>query len=373
MKIVHIIPGIDSSGGAERLVVQLASEMAKTEDVTLLTYRTIPSTSTYRKELSDKVKCLSLGKTKGFDMRVFFQLYKCLKRLNPEIVNAHLPASFLYLIFSILLLPRIKFVFTIHNLPTHEESRKWMVNIRKLLIRRKRLFVITLSAISGREMETYYGLRSSAVIPNGIVPAKVTEQYDNVKNEIQQLKMNEHTRVFINIARIDAIKNQSMLCEAVNRLQLKNHNVMLLIVGAPVDYISGSPLLKKIMDYPNVHFFGLKDNVGDYLACSDVFCLASLKEGLPLVVLEAMSLGLPIISTPVGGVPDVVQHNKNGYIAKDFSIESFMAVVEAYLAAPEDEIVILRNNNLNTFHAHYTITQTNKKYLSYYHSLIPIF
>ena len=58
-----------------------------------------------------------------------------------------------------------------------------------------------------------------------------------------------------------------------------------------------------------VKLLGNVSNVEDYLAEADVFALSSDYEGLPLVVLEAMAAGLPIVSTDVGGVKDIVTDN----------------------------------------------------------------
>jgi glycosyltransferase involved in cell wall biosynthesis len=60
---------------------------------------------------------------------------------------------------------------------------------------------------------------------------------------------------------------------------------------------------------------GARDDVEDILAAFDAFALTSRTEGLPLVLLEAMATGLPVISTAVGGIPDLVEHRVTGFLA----------------------------------------------------------
>ena len=61
-------------------------------------------------------------------------------------------------------------------------------------------------------------------------------------------------------------------------------------------------------------FEGNQSDVGKYLNNADVYCCSSFVEGLPIAVLEAMACGLPIITTSAGGVVDIVENNKNGYV-----------------------------------------------------------
>lgn len=63
-----------------------------------------------------------------------------------------------------------------------------------------------------------------------------------------------------------------------------------------------------------MHLAGFVPEAARYLKAFDVFVLPSLKEGLPYTILEAMHAGLPIVATSVGGIPDVIEHKKNGIL-----------------------------------------------------------
>jgi glycosyltransferase involved in cell wall biosynthesis len=82
----------------------------------------------------------------------------------------------------------------------------------------------------------------------------------------------------------------------------------LLIVG------SGVPEIEQSLQRQNVILVGAKDNVVPYLQAMDIYVLTSLTETTSLSVLEAMSCGLPVISTPVGYVNDYIQNGQNGII-----------------------------------------------------------
>jgi glycosyltransferase involved in cell wall biosynthesis len=65
-----------------------------------------------------------------------------------------------------------------------------------------------------------------------------------------------------------------------------------------------------------VHFLGLRTDIPDVLGAADIFVLGSDYEGNPLSVIEAMAAGLPIVSTAVGGVPELLQNGKEGFIVQ---------------------------------------------------------
>jgi glycosyltransferase involved in cell wall biosynthesis len=58
------------------------------------------------------------------------------------------------------------------------------------------------------------------------------------------------------------------------------------------------------------------EKIPDYLDQADIFVLPSLSEGLPIVILEAMACGLPIVATRVGGIPDIIEEDVNGYLVE---------------------------------------------------------
>ena len=64
---------------------------------------------------------------------------------------------------------------------------------------------------------------------------------------------------------------------------------------------------------------------------ADVFILPSFNEGLPISILEAMSYGLPIIATPVGGIPEVVENGVNGKIVKPGDVECIYRAIKCYI------------------------------------------
>jgi len=80
-----------------------------------------------------------------------------------------------------------------------------------------------------------------------------------------------------------------------------------------------------------VHFLGLRIDIPDVLGATDVFVLGSDYEGNPLSVMEAMASGLPIVSTAVGGVPDLFENGKQGITMQPGNVRDFSTSMEYLL------------------------------------------
>jgi glycosyltransferase involved in cell wall biosynthesis len=104
-------------------------------------------------------------------------------------------------------------------------------------------------------------------------------------------------------------KAQDVIIAAARRLHDTHPDVHFLLVGGGAD----EPMLRSLAgDLPNLSFTGFVDNVGDYLAAFDIFILPSRREGIGSILFDAMAQGLPLIVTPVGGVPRIVHDGQNG-------------------------------------------------------------
>jgi glycosyltransferase involved in cell wall biosynthesis len=97
----------------------------------------------------------------------------------------------------------------------------------------------------------------------------------------------------------------------------KNQNTTLVIVGTgsdeQINYLH--TLAQNLSVYRNIIFAGHDNDVAKWYSLFDVYLHAARKEAFGLVLIEAMAAGLPVIASKVGGIPDIVLHNKTGFLA----------------------------------------------------------
>jgi glycosyltransferase involved in cell wall biosynthesis len=110
------------------------------------------------------------------------------------------------------------------------------------------------------------------------------------------------------------VKNYSFLVDCFAEVAKDIENISLTIVGDGVLRGEIDEQVKKSGIADKVRITGVVSDVENYLADADVYVASSIFEGLPISMLEAMSAGLPIISTNVGGVPDIIKHGENGIL-----------------------------------------------------------
>jgi glycosyltransferase involved in cell wall biosynthesis len=130
------------------------------------------------------------------------------------------------------------------------------------------------------------------------------------------------------------------LVEALGRLRQGGHDVRLRIVGPPefpdeVDRLAEAIRTAGLQDAVTLTGPLPAPEVAAELRAADVFCLPSYREGLPMAILEAMAVGLPVVVTPVGGIPDVVRDGESGFVVPPGDAQSLADAVGALAVDPE--------------------------------------
>ena len=137
------------------------------------------------------------------------------------------------------------------------------------------------------------------VVHNGIVPRSVNRTGKDVRAE---LGIEEGTPLLLTIARLTPQKGHDVLLKALPAVLETHPHVKLALVGTGPEQRQIESAIKAADLSASVMLLGARDDVPDLLAAADLFVLASHFEGLPLVVLEAMAAGLPVVATAIGGV-----------------------------------------------------------------------
>lgn len=323
MKILEMSPSL-APGGAERFTVDLANELAKTDDVTILVMRKYRNSEFYQKELSDRLKYIQdTGNLTRFSKLLqIFKAFWWILKLKPDVVHAH-TIGINWLILPSIFYTRAKYYFTIHNLAEQECTTKIGYIIRRFLFKHN-VKAITISDVCERSFVDFFGFKSFRLINNGCREIDITEEFQNTRQEIEQIKPTKETKVFVNVARIMPQKNHKLLIRSFNKLIELGYDAMLLLIGDYKRFPTAKIELDKIVGTDRIHFLGTRNNVSDYLNLADYYCLSSLWEGLPISLLEAGLSGCYPISTPAGGVVDVIINEQWGILSSDFSEQAYL-------------------------------------------------
>lgn len=157
---------------------------------------------------------------------------------------------------------------------------------------------------------------------------KITRDRLDLRNEIG---LTGENLVIGNIGTLYYSKGQDILIEAFKNINRILPQARLILIG---DGVRGfkQRLFRLVEDLGltgKVLFLGAKNNIADYLNITDVFVFSSRSEGIPLALLEAMYMEVPVVATDVGGISEIIMHNQNGILVKPGNTDSLsLAVTE---------------------------------------------
>ena len=137
------------------------------------------------------------------------------------------------------------------------------------------------------------------------------------------------------IARLEEEKDQATLLRAFASVRARHADTRLVLVGDGSLRASLEELARSLGVEAAVSFLGARSDVADLLPELDVFVLSSIREGLPLALLEAMACGVPVVATAIGNVPRVVRDGVNGDLVPPADERALAAAVGRTLDSPD--------------------------------------
>ena len=307
-RVLHIIPSFGVSG-AEQMAAHLMSGLKGSCDVAAIGLLPALNSPIEKRLIREGIPFWTLNKRLGFDPRMFQALYQVVKSIRPHVVHTHM--SVLRYALPGLLLCRVPVVVhTLHNMAERETDAAGRV--LNWFAFRGRVLPVAVSREVAATVSQVYGLECRAIVPNGIP----IEQYQrNLEIRVQWRKQEgfaDDAVLFTSVGRLARQKNPQLLVRAFAELNDPRAHLVMLGEGPLRDQLIGYIHRRGLGG--RVHLLGKREDISECLAASDTFVLSSDWEGNPLSVMEAMAGSLPVISTAVGGVPELVQNSKQGIL-----------------------------------------------------------
>jgi glycosyltransferase involved in cell wall biosynthesis len=171
------------------------------------------------------------------------------------------------------------------------------------------------------------------VIPNGIVVGPRPGPADRAEAR-RRLGLDEADLVIGIAARLSRQKAHHVLLRAVALLRADRPRLRLVVIGGGTEEPALRALVAELRIAEHVLFTGVRDDVRELLPGCDVTCLSSVHEGAPLVVLESMAAGVPVVATDCGAVRDLVADGREGYLVPVGDTEGLAARLGTLLDDP---------------------------------------
>jgi glycosyltransferase involved in cell wall biosynthesis len=293
--------------GAENIVVSLASALnpAEFEVGVVSLFDAFPEGLEPSLEQRN-IPVWHLGKWRGPDPRMYPRLCQVVREFRPDIIHSHC-----YVTRYTAHLRARAIVHTVHNLALSEVG--WVGRLFHRLAFHRGMVPVGVGVAVADSVRQVYSLPQPVSIPNGIDTDRFWRPESRDSWRLRN-GFRDEDLLIVSVGRLERQKNPAALVRAMKCIP----EAHLLLVG------QGS-LRADLEGHKQVHLLGVRDDVPEILAASDIFALASDWEGLPLAVIEAMAAGLPVVATSVGCVPEAIQHGTTGLLVPPGSDRELVA------------------------------------------------
>jgi len=321
MKIMQIIPYF-CFGGAETMCENLTYALiAQDHEVTVVSL--LPERTPISSRMEEAgVRMVYLDKKLGLDVSMIPKLAKVMKQFRPDVVHTHLNVL-KYAVPAAKLAGIRNCVHTVHNVAQEEAEGRVVQTISRIYFRNGWVTPVALSPKVQDSLVDFYGLDRKAipVICNGIDLSRCIPKENYAADTVR----------LIHVGRFNEQKNHKGLLEAFRLLLQEHPRCTLDLLGdgelrQPMETYS-----KELGIREKVRFLGSRSDVYSYLQEADIFLMPSKFEGMPMTIIEAMGTGLPVVASPVGGIPDMLTHGESGLLASG-EPEVFAQAVELLIS-----------------------------------------
>lgn len=365
INVVHIASG-DLWAGAEVQLYQLAKELQKNArirlSIILLNHGILEE-----KLLAAGIAVIVIDEKKINNLLILAQLYSYLKTLSPDIVHTHRRKENILGGLAAMFVSRTRSLRTVHGAP---ETHAAFTHIHSHLLRYMDWFVgnflqdriVAVSAQLAKQLATQFSEDNVRIVENGIdinelqaagvEPVSLPGPSNSINIAlIGRLVPVKRIDIFIHIARVLKEKNDK--------------RYIFYIFGDGPLHADIMALIGQLNLNEQIFMLGFRKNICAYLAKMNFLLITSEHEGLPMNLLEALGLKIPVIAHAVGGIPSVLGHGKYGILIDSDDPRIYAHAIEQALT-DVTHLSSLVQNGYQHLTQRYAINHTASLYFQLY-------
>lgn len=362
---------ISSSGfyGAERVVTEISKMHKKwglSPIIGIIRNAYNPHTELARYAADCGLECEIFFCRDRWDRQMVYEIRRYIEDVGVDIIHSHGYKSDIYCYFSAT--QKNKIVATNHNWIMSNPKMVAYCMIDALFLRKFDCVVAVSKNVKNKMLRLGVPLRKITVIHNGVNAREFFPVQGISKGggrENMEAKRKEKTITIGSLGSFKRQKGYEFLLMAFATLLRKYKNLRLILGGDGYLKADLIKLAKRLSVDKYVVFAGYQKDINRFLSSIDIFVISSIEEGLPMVLLEAMAAGKPVVTTNVGDIGEVIRNEVNGILVQKKNIDQLVAGI-ARLIDCESVRTEIGHRARETVISKFTSQKMAEKYLEIY-------
>lgn len=345
IKILAIIESRIISGPARNLIDFIPLGRSVGIEMTIATFLRRESRNLLTETLQKlSIPVISIPEDGPYDFSTIRKLKSLTLNLSPDLVQTHAVKS--HFLMRLSGIPhRIPWVAFHHGYT----STAWQTRLHNKLDRwslRDAAQLVTVSRASLKQLQAQGIDTSKSRVFHNAVPENYGFE-SRSKADLQALratlKIPEGCKVILSVGRLSKEKDQLSLVQAMSELP-KQVSPYLLMVGDGPERKTIAQKVQELGLVDRVILTGMEDHVEPFYGLADVVVISSRSEGSPNVLLEALAAGVPVVTTAVGGIPEMVNDGEHVYLVQPGNAKQMADAIATVLADDERSRLLVENS-----------------------------
>lgn len=327
-KKILIADPFETMGGEEKVAFEVYKLLNREKfDVRITGTNVSKYLSVHKPNSQELVHFFVKGK---FSIIKMLKFRKLIKQEKFDIINVHGYSAGFFVRLACAGLTNVRIIWTMHLKMTDIFNKKSFKILIENVLNNHLLFTDNIITVC---KDAAYNLiqRGNKNVPMSVIYNGIdTSNY----SEIKKVKKNNDSLVIGFFSRLSVQKDVPLLLQAMKEFQKEKKKIKLIIAGdgelkeQMLDFISYNKL-------KNVEYIGLQNSVAHLFSQIDVCVLPTHTECLPMILLESLSSGTPVIASDVGGISEIVDNGFDGYVVEKENIEAFKKAIINYYNHPD--------------------------------------
>lgn len=345
MRILQVIT-LCELGGAQSVVVNLANKLSENHEVIVVAGEGDGKMFDLLnpKIKTDRIPSLVRRLSPVDEVKTILAMRRMYKKYKPDVIHLHSSKAGL---LGRIAFPKQKIVYYVHGFDSIRLAYRKFLPLERILQKRCAA-IVGVSKYDEDNLKKEGITKGVTTVYNGIYKPKHLEA--NPFEDFEKYKYK-----ILCIARLSPQKNHQLYIEVAKR----HPECAFIWIGNQCEPDFEVP--------GNVFFIGNISGAASYTEYADLFMLPSNYEGLPMVIIESLSMGTPVIASSVGGITELLD-GKNGW-ALENDPEIMANAIKRYLSLSDKEKYTMKKNAIDTYDKHFTVDSMVTGYLEIYEKI----